>query len=679
MTTLQPDGTEEAGGPTLEQALGEATAAVHAGDLARAEGLARAILERTPGSVAAQNALAAVLGRSGRIAAEIAARRAEPARNGGDADRQALLGEFERVAGNPAAAIEALEAATALKPDDAALWVNLGRARFDAGDFEGAEGAFRRAAEIAPQSSASDYFLCDASDFVAGEPAFRRAAGNDAGFPLSHQFVGDALLSVGRAEDAIRAYSRAVEADPDSIPACLRLAELLHTRERSAQRAQERSPGRVADLERALGLVERARRLGADDPAGLLLAGQILLGLGRYGEARQVLEPALALPRRHPDLYVALSVAYARTGEDEKARNVSARLLREFPVGSRPSPRPEARALVLEFLGHRAFMEPLFGIHAYAHTNTIGLVPAHRVSFDHAFMEGVTRERAIRFAEDYDVVFNNVVNAELSISRGYGTRIRRILEETKLPVVNDPGRVELTLRHVNYARLRHIEHMIFPRTMLLDLRETGEEDAIKRIASEFAFPVLLRRAGTNRASTLVKAEDAESLRAALGPLGGGPVYVIQFHESRHRSGNFLMYRGIFVGGRFHPGRMYMADGWLVSGPAQRSLERTLIEASPELQEEEMAWLADPEGAVGAENLAAFHAMHEVIGLDCYGFDFGIAGDGRAIVFEANATMNLLSIRRHVPKFPYLAPAADAIARAIEDLIVARASEGRART
>jgi glutathione synthase/RimK-type ligase-like ATP-grasp enzyme len=324
-------------------------------------------------------------------------------------------------------------------------------------------------------------------------------------------------------------------------------------------------------------------------------------------------------------------------------------------------------------------MEPLFGIHAYSNTNTIALVPAGRVSFDHVFMEGITRERARRFGEDYDVIFNNVVNAELSISRGYGIRIRRILEETKLPVVNDPGRVELTLRHVNHARLRHIEHMIFPRTMLLDLRETGEEDALERIAAELAFPVLVRRAGTNRASTLVKADDAESLRAALGRLKGGPVYAIQFHESRHRSGNYLMYRGIFIGGRFHPGRMYMADGWLVSGPAQRSLDRTLIEASPELQDEERAWLADPEAAVGAENLAAFRAMHEVIGLDCYGFDFGLAGDGRAIVFEANAAMNLLSIRRHVPKFPYLAPAAEAITRAIEDLIIARAAEGRART
>ncbi|MCH7899092.1 MAG: thioredoxin family protein, partial [Proteobacteria bacterium] len=75
----------------------------------------------------------------------------------------------------------------------------------------------------------------------------------------------------------------------------------------------------------------------------------------------------------------------------------------------------------------------------------------------------------------------------------------------------------------------------------------------RRIEAEFEFPVLIRSVGTHRATALCRVDNAEGLRRAMPRFARWPCYVIQFHESRHRSGNFLMYRAVFIGGVFMGG------------------------------------------------------------------------------------------------------------------------------
>lgn len=62
--------------------------------------------------------------------------------------------------------------------------------------------------------------------------------------------------------------------------------------------------------------------------------------------------------------------------------------------------------------------------------------------------------------------------------------------------------------------------------------------------------------------------------------------------------------------------------------------------------------AKPEGAFPAEVNKTLEAVSERMPLDYFGMDFGIASDGRVVLFEANATMNFFPFLQD-PRFAYV--------------------------
>jgi hypothetical protein len=109
---------------------------------------------------------------------------------------------------------------------------------------------------------------------------------------------------------------------------------------------------------------------------------------------------------------------------------------------------------------------------------------------------------------------------------------------------------------------------------------------------------------------------------------------------------------IFVDGRAYPYHLAIARDWLVhywtAGMEQDAARR----------EEERRFLAEPSAALGPGAMQAVEAVGQRLGLDYAGIDFGLLGDGRVVVFEANATM-LVHPERD-PCFAYRNPSVEAI-------------------
>ena len=91
-------------------------------------------------------------------------------------------------------AVRHYEEAVSLSPNDYRLWIDLGRAREQAGDAAGGERALRRAVELAPAYSYPRWYL------------------------------GNLLLREGRIEDAFAELRRAGDADPTLRPQIFNLA-----------------------------------------------------------------------------------------------------------------------------------------------------------------------------------------------------------------------------------------------------------------------------------------------------------------------------------------------------------------------------------------------------------------------------------------------------------------------
>ncbi len=628
--------------PTIDEAYEWAQAAFQRKDFEGAITRCRQILEVAPESIPAFGLLGASLNQSGKIGEEIDTLKQAIESNSDSPRLYANLGELQRIAGDLEGSIVSLEHAAAADPDNSFIHVSLGTAHRGKGDLAAAEKEYRRALEIDPGSAPTHYFL------------------------------GRIYLVSKRPDEAIQAYSTALEHDANFPPACLGLAELLFQKYKGRVIQKIEKGISTDNMERAAELALRAIRNGVGTMKSHLLAGKILIELNRIDEANNILQTASKYGEKHPDLYVALSVVYSRLNEDDKARDISRRLLREFPVGSRVSASPEARILVLECLYGDAFRAPFYGRYIHAHANSISAVRPNRVSLHHMFIQGIKKDEIESFKNNYDVIYNNVVNAEVNNKNGYSDNIQYLLDRAELPVINPPDLIAQTTRDQNYARLHKLDHLIFPKTIKVDLATDSVPGILERVEAEFEFPILVRSLTAQNSAEIEKVDDIDALRNTLTQNASQPYYFIQYHESKYRSGNFIRTRGVFIGGTLYPGRMTLSGNWLVGNVGNRTKEKELMETSREFRDEEQRWLTNPVDVIGQANMAAFHSVDEVIGLDCYGFDFGIAEDGRAILFEANACMNCLAIRKHITKYPYLEPAVENMQRAMEELLIGKA-------
>ena len=192
------------------------------------------------------------------------------------------LGLILKVLGRGTDAVRWLAEAARLAPGDADALANLGAARMAQGDLAGALDAFERAEVSAPAVAA---------------------------------MRGEALQQLGRDDEAVAAFRRAVAAEPMDLTAHHALSQLLHHR---------RSPNYVASFD------EAAARVA--NPTPLRLAKAVTLLTAEDWAAAEV--AYAALPPRPETLY-GLATARAQLGRAAEAVPLFEHALRSWPDAAR--------------------------------------------------------------------------------------------------------------------------------------------------------------------------------------------------------------------------------------------------------------------------------------------------------------------------------------------------------
>jgi tetratricopeptide (TPR) repeat protein len=200
------------------------------------------------------------------------------------------------------------------------------------------------------------------------------------------------------------------------------------------------------------------------------------------------------------------------------------------------------------------------------------------------------------------------------------------------PVLNHPAPIGATFRHRIRETLAGVDGVVAPLTG----RVTAQEIATKGLAATVAGagltpPVLVRPVGSHGGKGLVLAGDEAALEAS--PVARGQdAYVSQFHDYRSPDGYYRKYRMIFVDRRAFPYHLAISRQWMVHH------ETTDMANDPARISEELEFLVDPRGAIGARAMTAVEAIGRRLDLDYAGIDFTMTSDGQVLVFEANATM-----------------------------------------
>ena len=413
-----------------------------------------------------------------------------------------------------------------------------------------------------------------------------------------------ALAEAGRADQARDVYLEVIARSPDNLRALIDFgAFLMHGGFRSAARTA---------LERAVGIEPRSALAQSN-------LGHVLFADTDYEGARRHYEAALAVDPLLHEAHQGLSYALTRLGREDEA------------VEHRRHGFAGRAVTTTAFHGATAPVDILLIVCAAGGT-----------LYTETFLDDRIFRTTTLVADLYDgsealppvdVVFNAISDADRN--RAALVRAAQIAAAMGAPIVNDPELVLATGRADLALRLASLPGVIAPRTVAVPLdwlRRQGPEFAER---GGFTFPLLVRAPGFHTGQHFVRVESRGDLAGALATFPPGDVLLMEFVDVRSPDERVRKYRMMAIDGVLYPLHVAVSPNWKVHYFSADMAGSTAHRAEDE------RFLTDPAGAIGSDAMAALERVRAATGLDYMGIDFGIAADGRIVVFEANATMIVL--------------------------------------
>ncbi|MEZ6186692.1 MAG: protein kinase [Planctomycetota bacterium] len=297
------------------------------------EALARAeqVSARSPDAALAHALRADVLGQLGRFVDAVAASDRSLRLDPGGWRAQAVRGRALQALGGSREALPDLDAALGQRPRSVPLRAARAAAHQALGDLALAQRDVDALIELEPEKTVwrlvRGQLRLELGDF-AGALTDARAAGGEL---EAAELEAASLLGVGRAEEALEAYGRALRAAPEDAGLWIARAKALQA---------------LGRLEPALVDAERACALDSSWESQAL-RGRLLLALGRSAEAEAALRAAMA--RRTGDLIrIAAGKRKANEGDLEGALEDLRQVLGSGAVSAEERARLEALVRDLE-------------------------------------------------------------------------------------------------------------------------------------------------------------------------------------------------------------------------------------------------------------------------------------------------------------------------------------------
>ncbi len=472
----------------------------------------------------------------------------------------------------------------------------------------------------------------------------RADRGNRAGMATLHAVIAEALMALGRFDEALAEHEAVLALGGD---ADLSRAGTFAMAGEAAARAGRYGDARTHQ-EAALAIMREL--LPPGDPRiadALSKLGYSLLQLEEWEAAEAALREAVAGVPGHNPVTKNLVHVLVKQGRREEAHALAREAYRQQSFFILPPPAHSAGTLLM--------LTSLEG-----NIPTEHLLPRLPLTVADWHVDFSNAAHEARLPH-YDVVLNAVGDADVG---GAALRCAEAFKQRcAVPVLNDPAHVLRTKRHMVGSLLAGIPGLVVPRAV--QLAGAGLQADASLDPHGLWFPVLLRTAGKHGGESVQRVGDAAELAAAASGLEPeAAVYLTQYHEYASPDGLYRKYRAIFVDRVPMPYHLAISPHWLVHYFSAEMEDDARMA-------EEQAFLADMPGAVGPVAAAALAAIAQRLDLDYCGADFSLLPDGRVLLFESNATMLVhpeAPNSRHAGKNPFI----DRILVAFEAMVMGRA-------
>jgi tetratricopeptide (TPR) repeat protein len=415
--------------------------------------------------------------------------------------------------------------------------------------------------------------------------------------------LGSVNHKTGKPQDAIALYLQALKLNSSHWPSRTNLVQALMTTQQYL-------------VARAL-LLEMINERPQDGQLRHQL-GKACFELNELEPAIEHFELAVALNPRDADSIYWIGGIRQRMGDDQAAQAAYARAAQIQPLIRKPAAKLPAQFRVLALyapFGGNTPTEYLFK-DAVHDTDTLALFAGTQYDVE-------------PLKQDVQLVVNLISDADQA--EAFLPLAVDVVDRLAKPTVNDPRQIQKTTRDAVAELLQGIPGCRIPRA----LRHKAGADhspAALRAMLPFSSVVLARPVGTHGGDDFEKIADPVELAAFLAQRPDHDHYLIEYVDYRSDDGHFRKYRFIFVDGQILPYHLAIGNDWKVHHV------NTDMAHQPWMQQEEEAFLNNPESVFKSGHYQAMQAIQQRIGLEYFGIDCGLDRCGNLVVFEVNASM-----------------------------------------
>lgn len=242
-----------------------------------------------------------------------------------------------------------------------------------------------------------------------------------------------------------------------------------------------------------------------------------------------------------------------------------------------------------------------------------------------------------------DVVLNLI--SDVDENRKTLGLAQRLTAPIRDRLINDPANIRRTGREDVSRALPGIPNLIVPKSRRL--RRASPARLHTLIEKEnVQFPVIVRRPGTHTGRTVALCETPDDLAQRLE--GVPSDYILtELVDNQWSDGLYRKMRLFYLGGEVILRHVLISDTWSIHGAARGGL----MKERKELRDEERRYFEGGEELIMERASAIIKEAARRLRLDYFGMDCGPTEDGQFVLFEANATMNIVG-RTNNPLYQY---------------------------
>ena len=244
------------------------------------------------------------------------------------------------------------------------------------------------------------------------------------------------------------------------------------------------------------------------------------------------------------------------------------------------------------------------------------------------------RQDGIRYKLKPTVVFNEITDPDSHVEAL--RRCESFCDQLGVPVINHPAAIRQTTRDRVATLLQGIPGVTMPATVRCAPKSPDEIYAVMK-RENLEYPVIVRLAGVHGGvSSVLITSNRDRDKLHVYPFDGRDFYLTQFVDYQDPDGLYRKYRLVIVGNQLLIRHALISDQWMVHASSKEFARQR-----PELWAERERRVASFETETEPKIQQQIRQITQRIKLDYFGIDCNIDNDGKMLIFEVNANMNIL--------------------------------------